>query len=50
MTYEVQTQANGRFVAIVNGQPLRNSKGALRTFKYAMEAERAAYHEAQKKS
>jgi hypothetical protein len=43
MTYEVQTLVSGRFLALVNGEFLRNSNGARRTFKYQMEAERAAY-------
>jgi len=43
MTYEVQTLISGRFVAIVNGEWLRNRSGGRRTFKYYMEADRAAY-------
>ena len=43
MTYEIQTLVSGRFVAIVNREWLRNKNGGRRTFKYQMEAERAAY-------
>lgn len=39
---EIKAQGK-RFVAYVDGQPLRNKAGATRTFKYQMEAERAAY-------
>lgn len=47
MTTETKAQGK-RFVAYVNGQPLRNKAGAIRTFKYQMEAERAAYIAAKK--
>jgi hypothetical protein len=43
MTCEAKAQSNGKFLAYVNGQPLRSKKGVCRNFKSARAAEKAAF-------